>query len=315
LASYNTLKNIHLNTELIKFEAKAIGFSDCGISAPSIHLKDLDHLRRWLKDGMNGEMDYLEKNSEKRLDPKLIYPETRSIVSVILSYNTDEKQKSFPFFKISKYAFYEDYHKVIKTKLRKLLNFIKNNIEGADGRYFVDSAPVFERAVAKNSGLGWIGKNACLVSKEHGSFVYIGELFLNIELNYGKEAVNLCGDCDKCIKSCPAGAIIKPHVIDATKCISYYTITHKSEIPARFKGKFNDYIYGCDICQDVCPWNIKTRRKNTELKLNRKLLDLTEKEWKEFSPGMFDKISESSALKEKTYERIKRNIDFLISDF
>ena len=311
MVSFNILDELTHRTELIKAEAKALGFSDCGISSPAPFEQDGNFLLDWISKGMNGEMDYLEKNIEKRIDPLLIYPEAKSVLSVILNYNTNIRQKSFPHYKVSKYAFYEDYHIAIKTKLKKLLNFVKTNIEGADGRFFVDSGPLFERAFAKRAGLGWTGKNALLVTKKAGSFVYIGELFLNIELNYDKPMKDHCGECDKCIQACPTQAIIQPRVMQATKCISYQTIVSKSDIPVSFISKFDNWIYGCDSCQDVCPWNKVSDQLKPGLELNHDLLNLDQNDWKNFSPEMFEKISANSQLKEKTFERIRRNIDFI----
>jgi epoxyqueuosine reductase len=295
-------------TELIRSEAKAIGFSGCGFSTPSTLSEDNDYFIHWLKMGMNGEMNYMKNYPEKRLNSKLIYEETQSIITVLLNYNTAERQKSSPSFKVSKYAYFGDYHFIIKAKLKKLLNFIKKNIKDADGRYFVDTAPIFERSVAKNSGLGWIGKNSCLITKKFGSFVFIGELLLNIELNYDKPSYNYCGNCTKCIDACPTKAIVSPYVIDANKCISYLTVEHKSDIPNEFKNKLENWIFGCDICQDVCPWNKKNKTFNNELNINSDLMNFSAAVWKNLSPEQFEKISKSSALNYISYEQLKRNI-------
>jgi epoxyqueuosine reductase len=298
------------NTELIKSEAKNIGFSDCKISKPSIETEDYSNFLKWLEKGRNGEMGYMKNHPEKRSNPKLIYNDTKSIVTVLLNYNTREKQKSYPYFKVSKYAYSDDYHVLIKTRLKNLLNFIKKNISNADGRFFVDTAPILERALAKNSGVGWVGKNTCIITKNSGSFVFIGEIFLNIDLITDTPVKNYCGNCTKCIEACPTKAIIEPYVLDSKKCISYYTIEHRSDIPEDFKNKFNNWVFGCDICQNVCPWNKKNSNDNKDIKINHDLLNLKIEDWENLSPELFIKISKFSALKYISFKQLKRNINF-----
>lgn len=295
-------------TELIKAEAMTLGFSDCGITQPSPLAEDKPHLLNWLHNNMYGEMGYMNNNIDIRLNPELIYTEAKSVISVILNYKIAHKQIDSTAPKVSRHVIVEDYHKIIKSKLKKLLKFIKEIIPDADGRFFVDSAPILERSLAKSSGIGWIGKNACLISKQHGSFVFIGELLLNKELIYDKPAKDYCGNCNKCIDACPTKAIINAHVIDATKCISY--LTQKTDMPEVLKGKINNYVYGCDICQDACPWNDNANYNDT-IKINHYLLNLTKKEWDNLTPEMYDKLSAESPIKHITYEKLKKNIEFV----
>lgn len=306
------MQNQNKYTELIKSKAKYLGFSDCGITRPCYLNEDKPHINKWLNNNMFGEMSYMKNHLEKRLNPNLIMQDAKSIVSVIYNYNTGEFQKDKTAPKISKYSYSIDYHSVLKSKLKQLLIFIKNNIKNADGRYFVDTAPILERLHAKRAGLGWIGKNSCLITKEYGSFVFIGELFLNIELNYDNPINNYCGTCTKCIQACPTKAIVEPFVIDSNKCISYLTIEHKSSLPKELKNKFNNFVFGCDICQDVCPWNLKSKKNiNKDLVINYILLNLSNEEWNNLTLEKFKEVFKLSSINYIKFENLIRNIDFI----
>ncbi|MCK5170121.1 MAG: tRNA epoxyqueuosine(34) reductase QueG, partial [Bacteroidales bacterium] len=253
------------NTTRVKQKALELGFSSVGISKADFLKKESQYLRDWLDNGFHGEMQYMENHFEKRTDPRKLVKGAKSIISVLLNYYPEELQKDNTY-KISKYAYGKDYHYVLKEKLQNLLEFIQFEVGQVNGRAFVDSAPVMDKVWAAKRGLGWIGKNTNLISKEFGSFVFIGELIIDLELEYdhpdipidieNREIKDYCGNCTKCIDACPTNAL-RPYQIDARKCISYLTIEKKGKLPEEFKGKWNDWIFGCDICQDVCPWNKK----------------------------------------------------------
>lgn len=296
---------------MIKNEAKRLGFVDCGISSADLLSDDAVYFNKWIDNKYNAEMQYMERNKEKRLDPRLLVAGAKSIISVLLSYYSDEMQpKNSP--KISKYAYGDDYHHIIKDKLKKLFQFINDNIKHVEGRIFVDSAPFLDRAWAKRSGLGWIGKNSNLITKKYGSFVFIGEIILNSELKYDKPINDYCGKCTQCIDACPTNAIIEPYVIDSRKCISYLTIENKKQIPVEFKDKFNNRVFGCDICQDVCPWN-KNIVENLieELTPNKELLNMSKDDWYSISEYDFKKRFKNSPILRTKYSGLKRNLEFV----
>ena len=246
---------IKSNSKAIKTEALRLGFSSCGIAKAEFLEEEAPRLEQWLKNGFHGEMQYMENHFEKRLDPTRLVPGARSVISLQFNYHPQEIQPT-DTYKISKYAYGEDYHPVIKDKLYELFQFIRDNMGDVNGRVFVDSAPVLERTWAKKSGLGWIGKHSLLISKQRGSFFFLAEIIIDLELEYDQEfKTDHCGDCTKCIDACPTEAILPKNTIDGSKCISYFTIELKDEIPTSMKGKFEDWMFGCDICQDVCPWN------------------------------------------------------------
>ena len=299
---------------MIKNEAKRLGFVDCGISSADFLSDDGAYFNKWIDNKFNAEMSYMERNKDKRLDPRSLVDGAKSIISVLLSYYSEEKQPhNSP--KISKYAYGDDYHYIIKDKLKKLFLFINDNIEHVEGRFFVDSAPVLDRAWAKRSGLGWIGKNSNLITKKHGSFVFIGEIILNIELKYDNPINDYCGKCTRCIDACPTNAIIEPYVVDARKCISYLTIENKNQIPVELKGKFNNQVFGCDICQDVCPWNNNILQELVpELSPNKKLLNMSKEEWYSITEKEFKKIFNNSPILRTKYSGLKRNLEFIDND-
>lgn len=296
---------------MIKSEAHRLGFLSCGISKAGFLEEEAPRLERWLKNGMHGEMQYMENHFDKRLDPTLLVDGAKSVISLLLNYYPAEVQNS-ESYKISKYAYGQDYHFVIKDKLKDLLKFIQTEIGEVSGRAFVDSAPVLDKAWAAKSGLGWIGKNANLLSKQVGSFFFIAELIVDLELDYDTIATDHCGTCTACLDACPTEAIVAPYVVDGSKCISYFTIELKDNLPAEMKGKFEDWAFGCDICQDVCPWNRFSKPHNEPLfNPNPEILSFSKKDWEEITEDTFRKVFKNSAVKRTKLSGLKRNIDFL----
>ena len=301
------------HTNLIKKEAKRLGFLSCGISKAEFLEDEAPRLENWLNKNMHGEMSYMANHFDKRLDPTLLVPDSKSVVSLLLNYFPEETQTN-ETYKISKYAFGEDYHFVIKDKLKQLLNFIKNEIGEVHGRAFTDSAPVLDKSWAAKSGLGWIGKHSNLITKSNGSFYFIAELIIDLELDYDYAVTDHCGSCTACIDACPTQAITEPYVVDGSKCISYFTIELKNEIPSDMKGKFDDWMFGCDICQDVCPWNRFSKpHKEPLFNSSKELLTMSKKEWEEITEEVFQKTFEKSAVKRTKYSGLIRNINFLKS--
>ncbi|NQY68645.1 MAG: tRNA epoxyqueuosine(34) reductase QueG, partial [Flavobacteriales bacterium] len=239
-------------TQRIKNEITRLGFSYCGVSKAGFLEDEASRLESWLKNGMHGNMAYMERNFDKRLDPTILVPGAKSVISILYNYFPEESQKANSDAKISKYAYGEDYHYVIKDKLAEIWEFIVNEIGDMDGRIFVDSAPVLDKAWAKKSGLGWIGKNTNLINPKSGSFFFIAEMIIDLELDYDGPIKDYCGTCTACIDACPTDAIVDPFIVDGSKCISYYTIELKEQIPEEVKGKFDNWVFGCDVCQDVC---------------------------------------------------------------
>jgi len=299
-------------TEKIKSSAEKAGFSACGVS-PVKHIEeDSVHIRNWLENNMHGDMLYMENHFDKRVDASKMVDNAKSVISVLLNYYPLKIQKDINAPKISKYAYGKDYHFIIKDKLRKLFNIINNEIIEINGRIFVDSAPVLERYYAMQAGLGWIGKNSNLINKELGSFVFIGELIVDVELEYDAPIKDFCGTCTKCIDACPTNAIVSSKVIDARKCISYLTIEHKKKLPLELRSKFNNWVFGCDICQDVCPWNSKLKPHNiSELMPNPNIIEMTKEEWYNIDKEKFNILFKDSALKRTKFEGLKRNLEFL----
>ena len=299
-------------SEKIKKHALQLGFDGCGISKAEILEPDISFLKQWLKAGHHGEMKYMSAQPGKRGDPRKLVEGAESVISVILNYYPDKIQTDPEVPKISKYAYGKDYHKVMKTKLNKLLDFINKIAGPVNGRCFVDSAPVFDRAWAARSGLGWIGKNSNLISREFGSFVFIGELVVDLKLAYNHPVKDYCGNCTRCIDACPTGAIITDRVVDSRKCISYQTIENKRKIPDEMKGKMKNRVFGCDICQDVCPWNLKPAPHRTPgFNPHPDLLTLTAKEWFEMKEERFNEIFSGTPVMRAKYSGLKRNLDFL----
>jgi len=300
------------NTQLVKLQAKRLGFDYCGISKADFLEEDAPRLENWLNNNMHGQMSYMQNHFDKRLDPRLLVPGAKTVISLLLNYFPSEKQKDATAPKISKYAYGTDYHLVIKEKLNELIEFIREQIGEVDGRAFVDSAPVMDKAWAKKSGLGWIGKNSNLINKESGSFYFIAELIVDLELEVDGPIKDYCGTCTKCIDACPTDAIVQPYVVDGSKCISYFTIELKENIPNEVKGKFNNWAFGCDICQDVCPWNSFSKpHSEKHFEPNTELLEMTKQDWEEITENTFKKVFKNSAVKRTKYSGLKRNVEFL----
>ena len=312
---YFVFSNTAKYSQQIKDEALRLGFLSCGISKAEFLEEEAPRLEKWLAQNHHGEMKYMENYFDKRLDPRLLVDDAKSVISLSLNYYTDEKQVDPEAPKISKYAYGQDYHHVIKDKLKALLQFIQEHIGEVSGRAFVDSAPVLDRAWAKKSGIGWIGKNSNLISKKEGSFFFLAELIVDLELDYDHAfQTDHCGTCTRCLDACPTDAIIAPQVVDGTKCISYLTIELKNEIPTEFKDKMSNWAFGCDICQDVCPWNRFSKVHNEPaFEPENGLLDLTKEDLIEITDEVFKKVFKGSAVKRTKLVGLKRNIDFLQS--
>ena len=299
------------HTNLIKTEAKRLGFLSCGISKASFLEKEAPRLESWLNQNMHGEMQYMENHFDKRLDPTKLVEGSKSVISLLLNYYPEEEQNKNSF-KLSKYAYGTDYHFVIKDKLKQLLNFIREDIGEVHGRAFVDSAPVLDKAWAAKSGLGWIGKHSNLITQQVGSFYFIAELIVDLELEYDMPITDHCGSCTACIDACPTQAIVEPYVVDGSKCISYFTIELKEQIPNSVKGQFDNWMFGCDICQDVCPWN-RFSKPHSEPLFNPhpELLSMTKKDWEEITEDVFQTLFKKSAIKRTKFSGLKRNINFI----
>ncbi|KRD10786.1 epoxyqueuosine reductase [Flavobacterium sp. Root901] len=298
-------------SKFIKEEAKRLGFISCGISQAGFLEQEAPRLEKWLNNNHNGQMAYMENHFDKRLDPTLLVDDAKSVVSLLLNYFPSESQNT-DSFKISKYAYGQDYHFVIKEKLKELLYSIQENIGEVSGRAFVDSAPVLDKAWAAKSGLGWIGKNSNLITQKVGSFYFIAELILDLDLEYDHAVTDHCGSCTACIDACPTQAILAPYIVDGSKCISYYTIELKENIPDDMKGKFDDWMFGCDTCQDVCPWNRFSKPHSEPLfNPNPDLISFSKKEWSEITEETFQKVFKNSPIKRTKFDGLKRNIKFL----
>jgi epoxyqueuosine reductase len=298
-------------TQLIKTESKRLGFLSCGISKAEFLEEEAPRLENWLNKNHHGEMKYMENNFDKRLNPTLLVDNAKSVISLLLNYYPSKFQNN-DSYKISKYAYGTDYHLVIKEKLNQLLQFIQTEIGEVSGRAFVDSAPVLDKAWAAKSGLGWIGKNSNLLTQQVGSFYFIAELLVDLDLDYDYPTTDHCGTCTACIDSCPTEAIVSPYVVNGSKCISYYTIELKDNLPNEMKGKFDNWSFGCDICQDVCPWN-KFSKPHNEPLFNTKpeILSYSKKDWEEITEETFTKVFKNSPIKRTKFDGFKRNINFI----
>ncbi|MBO6630653.1 MAG: tRNA epoxyqueuosine(34) reductase QueG [Psychroserpens sp.] len=298
-------------SELIKAEAKRLGFLSCGISKAQFLEEEAPRLEKWLNANAHGEMRYMENHFDKRLDPTKLVEGSKSVVSLLLNYYPQNIQNT-ESYKLSKYAYGVDYHFVIKDKLKQLLHFIKEDIGDVHGRAFVDSAPVLDKAWAARAGLGWIGKHSNLLTQQVGSFYFIAELIIDLDLEYDHATTDHCGTCTACIDACPTEAITEPYVVDGSKCISYFTIELKENIPSAFKGQFDDWMFGCDVCQDVCPWN-RFSKPHTEPLFNPhpELLSMSRKDWDDITKDTLNIVFKNSAVKRTKFEGLKRNISFL----
>jgi epoxyqueuosine reductase len=299
-------------SEMIRSEAKKIGFDACSIARAEYLKEESSHLKRWLHNNLHGNMKYMEYYFDRRVDPARLVKGARSVIVVLLNYYNSKEQKDNSAPVISKYAYGKDYHFILKKKLYQLNDFIKSKISNASSRIFVDSAPVLERAWAAKAGLGWIGKNASLISPDHGSFVFIGVLITDLELYYGLQIKEMCGECEKCISACPTRAITSPRVIDARKCISYMTVEYKDAIPEKYRGNFNNYVFGCDICQSVCPWNASARNhKISDMEPLPELLEMNRNDWYNLNEKSFRKLFGNTVVERTGFSGLKRNIEFL----
>ncbi|NNF20094.1 MAG: tRNA epoxyqueuosine(34) reductase QueG [Flavobacteriaceae bacterium] len=299
--------------EMIKTEAKRLGFLSCGVSKAGFLEEEAPRLEQWLRQGMHGEMQYMENHFDKRLDPTKLVDGAKSVISLLLNYYPEEQQEDGTY-KISKYAYGQDYHHVIKSKLRQLQEFMTDHIGEVNGRAFVDSAPVMDKAWAARSGLGWMGKHSNLLTRQVGSFYFIAELITDLELPPDAPVTDHCGSCTACIDACPTQAIVAPYVVDGSKCISYFTIELKNEIPAEVKGQFDDWAFGCDTCQDVCPWNRFSKPHNEPaFDPHPELLQMSKKDWEEITEDVFREVFRKSAVKRTKFSGLKRNIKFLKS--
>ncbi|WP_396141382.1 tRNA epoxyqueuosine(34) reductase QueG [Flavobacterium sp.] len=304
------IKSKEKYTQLIKAEAQRLGFLTCGISKAGFLEEEAPRLETWLNQNMNGQMSYMENHFDKRLNPTLLVDGAKSVISLLLNYYPADLQNQ-DSYKISKYAFGQDYHYVIKEKLKELLHFIQTEIGEVSGRAFVDSAPVLDKAWAAKSGLGWMGKNSNLITQKVGSFYFIAELIVDLDLAYDTATTDHCGSCTACIDACPTEAIVAPYVVDGSKCISYFTIELKDNLPQEMKGKFDDWMFGCDVCQDVCPWNRFSKPHNEPLlRATPEILSYSKSDWEEITNETFQKVFKNSALKRTKYEGLLRNINF-----
>ena len=299
-------------SQLIKQKAEKFGFQSCGISKAEFLEEEAPRLETWLNKGYHGEMQYMENHFDKRLDPTLLVDGAKSVISLSYNYFPKVKIDEINNFKISKYAYGEDYHEVIKDILKNMVAELQEEIGEFGFRVFVDSAPVLEKAWARKSGLGWVGKNANLITKKHGSFYFLAEIICDLELEYDLAVTDHCGSCRACIDACPTQAIVSDRIVDGSKCISYATIELKNEIPDYFNGKMDDWIFGCDVCQDVCPWNrFSAPTLQEKFAPNFQKLNFRKNEWKELTQELFSEIFKKSAVKRTKFSGLMRNISFL----
>ncbi len=306
------MENKQLISLNIKEWAKELGFSNCGIAKADFLEEEAKHLEHWLAQKYHGEMHYMENHFDKRLDPRLLVPGAKTVISLSYNYYTEKKQpEAAP--KIAKYAYGTDYHFVVKDKLQILLQKMQAHFGNIEGRCFTDSAPILEHAWAKRSGLGWVGKHSLLINKKQGSFFFLAEIIVDVEMEYDVQiATNHCGTCTACIDACPTDAIVGNKIIDGSKCISYLTIELKDALPTEFKNKLEDWMFGCDICQDICPWNrFSTQHKEPLFEPHPTLLQMNRKEWKDITEDVFGTIFKKSAVKRTKYSGLKRNLEFL----
>lgn len=298
---------------LIKAKAQELGFDFCGISKAEFLEEEAPRLEAWLNKNYHGKMAYMANYFDKRLDPRQLVEGAKSVITLILNYYPEKTlPQASEDLKLSKYAYGKDYHFVMKDKLKDLMEMISEEIGEINGRVFVDSAPVMDKAWAKKSGVGWVGKHTNLINREIGSFFFIGEIICDLELQPDGAIKDYCGTCTRCIDACPTDAIVEPYVVDGSKCISYYTIELKEAIPDEVKGKFENWIFGCDICQDVCPWNSFARPHTTpEFNLHPQLAEFTKKDWEEITEELFQEIFRRSAVKRTKLDGLWRNVGFV----
>lgn len=306
------MKTAQAQSDFIKKEALNLGFDQCGIAKADFLSAEAPRLENWLKNQYHGQMQFMQNHFDMRLDPRLLVADAQSVISLSYNYFPAKTQRQNTY-KIAKYAYGEDYHFVIKTKLKTLLQRIQKKIGTVNGRAFVDSAPILERAWAKKAGLGWTGKNSLLITKQKGSFFFLAQLIIDLPLAYDTPfKTDHCGNCTNCIDACPTQAILPNNTVDGSKCISYYTIELKEALPKSEKGKFNDWLFGCDICQDVCPWNRFSKPHQEALfQPQDDLLNYTKSNWEDLTQEVFQTVFKKSALKRAGFLGLKRSVDFL----
>lgn len=305
------MQKSHL-TRLLKQHSQYLGFSYCGIAKADFLEDEAPRLEAWLKQNMQGQMHYMENHFDKRLDPRLLVEGAKSVVSLLYNYYPTQTLPADDNYQISKYAYGKDYHHVIKDKLKELLAYIQAEVGEIGGRAFVDSAPVLDKAWAKRAGLGWVGKHSNLINRKVGSFFFIAELIIDAECEYDTPIGDFCGTCTRCIDACPTEAIVSPYVVDGSKCISYFTIELREQIPQEWQGKWNDWIFGCDICQDVCPWNrFAHPHQEPAFQPTENLQNMHKKDWEEITEDVFKSLFKGSAVERTKFAGLKRNIDFL----
>lgn len=298
-------------TQWLKTEAQNMGFLSCGIAEAAFLEAEAPRLEKWLHSGHHGQMHYMANHFDKRLDPRLLVPGAKTVISLLLNYYTETTQKDLDAPKFSKYAYGKDYHFVIKDKLKALFEKIQQQAGEISGRVFVDSAPVMDKAWAAKSGLGWVGKNTNLISKKVGSFFFIAEIICDLELVYDGPTTDHCGSCTACIDACPTQALT-PYQIDGSKCISYLTIELKDQIPSEFQNKMDGWAFGCDVCQTVCPWNrFAHSHQESYFTPKDELLDFSKSDWEELTEETFNVIFKNSAVQRTGYTRLKQTFDFL----
>lgn len=303
------------NTRLLKDRARALGFDFCGVARAEFLEEEAPKLEAWLQQGKHGAMHYMENHFDKRLDPTKLVEGATSVVTLLYNYYPEKELPQEGGYKIAKYAYGEDYHFVIKRKLRELLEYLQETIGEVHGRAFVDSAPVMERAWAERSGTGWIGKNSLLLTKQRGSFFFLAELIIDLELAYDGPVPDYCGTCTRCLDACPTDAITEPYVVDASRCISYFTIELREAIPESMQGTFADWIFGCDICQDVCPWNRHAQpHQEPAFAPHPALETMKQEDWHEITQEVFREIFKKSAVKRTKWEGLRRNIAFVAKE-
>lgn len=303
------------NTRLIKAEAQRLGFLHCGIAEATFLEKEAPRFEKWLMNNNHGEMKYMENYFDMRLDPRKLVEGAKTVISLALNYYADDKQEDPSAPKISKYAYGTDYHFVIKDKLKELLHFIQENIGEVNGRAFVDSAPIMDKAWAQRTGIGWMGKHSNILSKKRGSFFFLAELVIDLELKHDHPVADHCGQCTRCIDACPTDAITSAYIVDGSKCISYLTIELKNEIPAEFKDKMDNWMFGCDVCQDVCPWNrFSLVHNEPSFNPHPDLLKLKKSDWQEITDEVFKTLFKKSPVKRTKFEGLNRNIRFLMNE-
>ena len=297
---------------IVKQIAQRLGFMACGISKATFLEEEAPRLEKWLMQNHHGEMGYMARNFDKRLDPRKLVPGAKSVVSLLYNYypNASQTDKDAP--KLARYAYGKDYHHVIKDKLFEFMHDIQTEIGAVEGRVFVDSAPVLEKAWAAKSGLGWVGKNTNLIRKHNGSYFFIAELIIDLELAADGAVTDHCGSCTACLDACPTNAFVAPYKLDASKCISYFTIELKDAIPNEVKGQFDDWAFGCDICQEVCPWNrFSTPHNEPQFEPSSELLQMSSDDWHEITEAVFDRLFAESAVQRTQFSGLKRNLEFL----